>query len=83
MKIRSITIFIDPFYPLNPHVLKQAGEFIKAAQPAFTNNGYEVQSTRLATAAFSQLFRNMQRSLNKPLQIRVMPMFLWDLPCLP
>jgi uncharacterized protein (UPF0210 family) len=59
MKIRSITIFIDPFYPLNPHVLKQAGEFIKAAQPAFTNNGYEVQSTRLATAAFSQLFQDL------------------------
>ena len=55
MKIRSITCFIDPSYPLNGQKLKTAGEFLRLAQPAFVESGYEVQSSRLATIPFTTL----------------------------
>jgi uncharacterized protein (UPF0210 family) len=55
MKIRSITCFIDPSYPLEKQKLKIAGEFLSIAQPAFIEAGYEVQSTRLATVPFHSL----------------------------
>ena len=55
MKIRSITSFLDPSYPLDEQKLKIAGEFLQIAQPAFIEAGYEVQSTRLATVPFPSL----------------------------
>lgn len=55
MKIRSITCFINPSYPLDGRTLRFAGEFIQAARPAFMEAGYEVQSTRLATVPFTNL----------------------------
>ena len=55
MKIRSITFFIDPAYPLDEQKLKIAGEFLKVAQPAYITAGYEVQSARLATVPFTHL----------------------------
>jgi uncharacterized protein (UPF0210 family) len=55
MKVRSITCFIDSCYPLNDLKLKTAGEFLKVAQPAFIEAGYEVQSGRLANVPFSHL----------------------------
>lgn len=54
MKIRSITCFIDPIWPLDAGQLAKAGEFVAAARPAFETAGYEVQSTRLATTPFSR-----------------------------
>jgi uncharacterized protein (UPF0210 family) len=55
MKIRSITCFIDPAYPLDGQVLEAAGEFLRIAEPAFIKMGYEVQSSRLATVPFTNL----------------------------
>jgi len=55
MKIRSITFFLDPSFPLNEQKLKISGEFLKIAQPAFIGKGYEVQSARLATVPFPSL----------------------------
>jgi uncharacterized protein (UPF0210 family) len=55
VKIRSITCFIDPFYPLNEQRLKLAGDFLQLARPSFTDSGYEVQSARLATVPFPNL----------------------------
>lgn len=53
MKIRSITYFVDPGWPLDTDLLKQAGDFIASARPAFEQAGYTVQSTRLATSPFA------------------------------
>ena len=54
MKIRSITYFLDPGWPLDQDVLKQAGELIASARPAFEQAGYPVQTTRLATFSFAR-----------------------------
>jgi uncharacterized protein (UPF0210 family) len=54
MKIRSITYFLDPGWPLDQDLLKQASEIIGSARPAFEQAGYEVQSTRLATGSFAR-----------------------------
>lgn len=55
MKIRSITYFCNPGWPLDSAALGQAGAFIQAARPAFQLAGYEVQTTRLATIPFPEL----------------------------
>jgi len=60
MKIRSITCFVDPSFPLNAKSLKVAGDFLKTAQPAFVNAGFEVQSARLASVPFSMLIPQEQ-----------------------
>ncbi|MBC8331616.1 MAG: DUF711 family protein [Anaerolineae bacterium] len=55
MKIRSITYFCNPRWPLNENALAQAGNFVAAARQAFANVGYEVQTARLATVPFHEL----------------------------
>ena len=55
MKIRSITCFIDPSYPLDEQRLQLAERFLHSARPAFIKAGYEVQSARLATVPFPKL----------------------------
>jgi uncharacterized protein (UPF0210 family) len=55
LKIRSITTFINPRWPLDEGVLQQAGDFNAAARPAFETAGYEVQTVRLATPPFPEL----------------------------
>lgn len=55
MKIRSITYFINPSYPLNEQRLKAAGEFLQIARPAFIDAGYEVQTARMASIPFPRL----------------------------
>lgn len=55
MKIRSITCFVDPGWPLDLHGLEYAGGFNRAARDAFVESGYEVQTTRLACVPFSSL----------------------------
>ena len=52
MKIRSITVFCNPSWPLDDRLLEQAGKFIQGARPAFEAAGFEVQTTRLATPPF-------------------------------
>lgn len=55
MKIRSITYFCNPGWPVDESQIEQAGKFCAAAKAAFTAAGYEVQSTRLATVPFLQI----------------------------
>ncbi|HJW91904.1 MAG TPA: DUF711 family protein [Anaerolineales bacterium] len=55
MKIRSITVFLNPRWPSPQEALARAGAFITAARPAFESAGYEVQTSRLATVPFQQL----------------------------
>jgi uncharacterized protein (UPF0210 family) len=55
MKIRSITYFLNPKYPLDENALRKAGEFLAQAQFAYEAAGYKVQMTRLATIPFPKL----------------------------
>jgi len=55
MKIRSITYFLNPKYPLDENALRKAGEFLAQARSAYEAAGYEVQTTRLATIPFPKL----------------------------
>jgi hypothetical protein len=55
MKIRSITYFCHPRYPLDQAVLGRAGTFLRDARAAFEAAGYQVQTTRLATIPFPRL----------------------------
>ena len=55
MKIRSITYFCNPKYPLDETTLQKAGQFLSKARTAYEAAGYEVQTTRLATIPFPQL----------------------------
>ena len=55
MKIRSITYFCNPKYPLDEKVLQKAGLFLTEAKFAYEAAGYEVQTTRLATIPFPEL----------------------------
>ena len=62
MKIRSITYFCNPQYPLNEKVLHKAGTFLSEAKSAYEAAGYEVQTVRLATIPFPQLLGDEQIS---------------------
>jgi uncharacterized protein (UPF0210 family) len=55
MKIRSITYFCNPEWPINEEILQEAGIFIKRAVPAFEAAGYDVQTTRMATVPFPRM----------------------------
>ena len=52
MKIRSITYFCNPGWPLDEEKLRAAGLFLAEAKAAYEAAGYEVQTTRLATVPF-------------------------------
>lgn len=55
MKIRSITYFCNPKYPLDEKVLRKAGKFLDSAKSAYEAAGYEVQTVRLATIPFPKI----------------------------
>jgi len=55
MKIRSITYFCNPKYPLDEKALQKAGTFLSEAKAAYEAAGYEVQTVRLATIPFPNL----------------------------
>lgn len=55
MKIRSITYFCNPKFPLDENILQSAGKFLSQAKSAFEAGGYEVQTVRLATIPFPRL----------------------------
>src|ERR1700690_2274468 len=55
MRIRSITYFCSPGWPLNEKVIQSAGEFLSKAKSRYEPSGYEVQSTRMATIPFPTL----------------------------
>ena len=58
MKIRSITYFFNPGWPLDEKKFQSAGRFLADAKSAFEAAGYEVQTTRLATVPFPHLLDN-------------------------
>jgi len=60
MKIRSITYFCNPKYPLDEKVFQVAGEFLAKAKSAYEAAGYEVQTVRLATIPFLKLLGEKQ-----------------------
>lgn len=55
MKIRSITCFLNPGWPLEIERIHKLGEFLAEARLAFERAGYEVQTARLATVPFPRL----------------------------
>jgi uncharacterized protein (UPF0210 family) len=55
MKIRSITYFCNPGWPLDESKIEQAGKFLAEAKAACEASGCEVQTTRLATVPFLQI----------------------------
>ncbi|MBK8782616.1 MAG: DUF711 family protein [Anaerolineales bacterium] len=55
MKIRSITYFCNPKFPLEEKILQDAGRFLSGAKAAFEAAGYEVQTVRVATIPFPKL----------------------------
>jgi uncharacterized protein (UPF0210 family) len=55
MKIRSITYFCNPGYPLDEKILRRAGRFLAKAKSAYKVAGYEVQTIRLATIPFPKI----------------------------
>ncbi len=52
MKIRSITVFCSPNWPVDEEVLRRAGQFVETAQGAYEAAGYEVQTLRMALPPF-------------------------------
>ncbi len=52
MKIRTITVFIDPQSSSLEQVLPDLGRFASAASKAIEKTGFEVQTCRLATTPF-------------------------------
>jgi len=59
MKIRSITLFLNPGWPLNTRLIRQAGETAHSAKEQFNAAGYEVQTARLATIPYPRLFADL------------------------
>ena len=55
MKIRSITYFFNPEFPLDEEKLRAADDFLRAAKSAYQDAGYEIQTTRLATPSFTKI----------------------------
>lgn len=54
MRIRSITHFVHPRWPINEMVLQKSGIFANHAREAFSTAGYPVQTVRLATPPFPE-----------------------------
>jgi uncharacterized protein len=52
MRIRSITCFVHPRWPISELVLQKAGLFAQMARQSFENAGFSVQTVRMATPPF-------------------------------
>lgn len=61
MKIRSITYFCNPGWPLDEKILRLAGDFLAETKASCQQAGFEVQTTRLATVPFPLLFKDMDQ----------------------
>ena len=68
MKIRSITYFLNPKFPLDEKSLQKAGEFLVQARSTYEAAGYQVQTTRLATIPFPKLLGGKVSSLPRAAQ---------------
>lgn len=60
MKIRSITYFFNPDFPLDEDKLSTADNFLRAARKIYQSAGYEVQTTRLSTPTFTKILGESQ-----------------------
>lgn len=67
MKLRSITYFCNPKYPLEEKILQKAGKFLADAKSAYEAAGYGVQTVRLATIPFPKLLGD--EHINKALEL--------------
>ncbi len=67
MKIRSITYFCNPKYPLEEKILQKAGKFLADAKSAYEAAGYEAQTVRLATIPFPKLLGD--ENINKLMEL--------------
>ncbi|HPX94901.1 MAG TPA: DUF711 family protein [Brevefilum fermentans] len=54
MRIRSITCFVHPRWPVSELVFQKAGLFARMAKQSFENAGYAVQTVRMATPPFAE-----------------------------
>ena len=69
MKIRAITYFFNPEFPLNDDKLRAADEFLCKAKSAYQNAGYEVQTTRLATPSFVRILADVEKTPSLAFQL--------------
>jgi len=69
MKIRSITYFCNPKFPLEDKILQTAGTFLADARSAYEVAGYEVQTVRIATIPFPKLLG--EENINKLAELAV------------
>ena len=63
MKIRSITYFCNPKFPLEEKAIQAAGTFLANAKSAYEVAGYEVQTVRLVVIPFPKLLG--EENINK------------------
>lgn len=63
MKIRSITCFVNPGWPIMEQRLEAAGHLVSGAKAALNQAGFEVQTTRLATIPFPELLEGKMFAL--------------------
>jgi len=54
MRIRSITYFVHPRWPISELILQKAGIFARHARDTFEKAGFTVQTVRLATPPFHE-----------------------------
>ncbi len=59
MDIRSTTFFLNPTWPLDLALLEQAGQAAQQAVAAYQQAGYTVQTIRMATPPFPQVFAGL------------------------
>lgn len=71
MRIRSITSFFHPRWPVNQLALQKVGIFSQQAEETFTKAGYEVQTLRLATPPFPS-FLDHQDYVNAVTRLEVL-----------
>jgi uncharacterized protein len=55
VRIRSLTYFANPGFPLNVQRVADAGDMLTRARHAIQNIGYEVQTLRMATPPFPRI----------------------------
>ncbi len=63
MKVRTVTVFADPGWPLRDEVFAAAGRLGQQAREAFGEAGFEVQTVRLALPPFPDLLGKDNYSL--------------------
>lgn len=55
MKIRALTGFIDPGWPIEPDCISNISDCLKSVRDSIVEAGYEVQTLRLATSPPSEM----------------------------